>query len=1195
MEATLTCLGPYDLCRVLGRGGMGVVYVGRHRIHGGAAAVKTAPGADPVRLSQIRREIHALARLRHPGVIRILDHGVTDGRPWYAMDLLHGATVRDVFRGYWRESASGRHPIGDTGSGDRTTSSTLPTLLPDSTSRSPTVPPPTVPPTGPVRRVAPGRLAPAAGGRLIETLTLVRRLCDALAYVHGEGVVHRDIKPGNIFVRDSGRPVLVDFGLTSNAGGTAGREVIEAPDRVAGSAAYMAPEQLRGEPLDARCDLYALGCVLYELVTGDPPVVASRRGLGGSTHNAGPPPPSALVEGVMDGLDDLLARLLAPDRDQRIGYAEDVARELERLGAGPSAWGAALPPTRRYLYRPTFIGRHDILSRLTQCLPVPGQGQGRLVLVGAESGAGKTRLALALSNRARQTGTQVASGDCIEVTGGAAGEGGLRGTPLDPLRALMESIQDLCLAGGAAMTQRLLGERLAILSPYFPALAQVPGGDAYPPPPPLPPEAARHRLFNALEQTLAAVAGLAPLLLVLDDLQWADELTLGLLAHLAVADLADRPLLILGTYRSDEVSARLAAVIAEPRCLTLRLEQMTRAEVGLMAEAMLAWHNPPARLIDFLFDRSAGNPFFVAEYLRAAVTERVLTRDGRGFWQIETNADVTAAALVALPLPESLARMVDLRLGRIPLSCRQVLDAAAIMGRVVDLEVLGDLMSLDEREVFDALDELVRCQVLEPGRDGGFRFTHDKLREIPAERLGPDARCAWHRRIAQALEDRYRGQSAIESRHTSLGLHWSRGQVPERAAPELMIAGDRARQFNAVYDAIDLYQATLEQIRLVEAKAPPNLDLYHAQAMRVGEQLGDALALTGQRGAAREAFATADGRTPAGAGVVRARLKRKAGKTWEIEHRHTEALADYTEADRFLERVSPDARDIEWHRERSHVGLNRIWAYYWQGDVDGMNRELTRVQPLVLEHGLPLHRYLFHTAAVLRDCRRDRYRISEQTVASARLALAAARESALATEVSYALFALGFCLLFDNQLDEAQDLQSQARDSSRLIGDANGEARALAYLTLCRRRLGQVEPVREGARELERMTKSLEMNDYLGLAQALLAWVDYRQGHDTGARTRAEQALSTWESLSFQYPLQWTAVLILLRLGLPARPLDQLVRLARFLCQPEQAQLPAPIDAPLGDAVAYADTGAWERVPQALADALAAAEGLGLL
>ena len=205
----------YVLKERLGRGGLGSVH--RAARPGGAdVALKTVERASPSAVASLRNEIRVLRRLRHPGLVEIVDDGVEGGVPWLAMSLVEGRRLDAVLQD---RLEAGRPPI------DRA------------------------------------------------LLGMLRRLAETLAYLHGRGVVHRDLSPRNIIVRDE-HPVLIDFGFASIIH-EGNRRTLDEFTAGLGTVPYLAPEQIRGEEVDARADLYALGCVLYEVATGRSPFVGS--------------------------------------------------------------------------------------------------------------------------------------------------------------------------------------------------------------------------------------------------------------------------------------------------------------------------------------------------------------------------------------------------------------------------------------------------------------------------------------------------------------------------------------------------------------------------------------------------------------------------------------------------------------------------------------------------------------------------------------------------------------------------------------------------------------------------------------------------------------------------------------------------------------------------------------------------------
>ena len=811
-------IGPYRILGALGKGGMGVVYRGQHVETGALAAIKTVRAASASRLASIRREIHALARLDHPGIVAVLDHGVEAGMPWYAMELLEGASLAALRR----ERARWRHETAGEG---RVTLDVAVTHTP--------------------AEAAPDVDGPLAGAPdLAETLALVRRLCAPLAYLHGEGIVHRDLKPDNVVVRPSGLPVLVDFGLASPFAGRDGREVLGAFDDPGGTLVYMAPEQFRGDDVDARADLYALGCILYELLAGRPPFVRRSAVDYMWAHlEATPAPPSSLVPGLPPALDELAMRLLAKRPAERIGHADDVALALARLGA--AGWpDEGLPEPRPYLYRPGFAGREEVLARLAPHL-TPPDGGGRAVLIGGVSGAGKTRLAVEVGRRAGSAGTPVLVGECPprqphapSVSGARAkllGFNPLGGTPLGALRGPLARLADLCRERGEEAAHRLFGPRGRLLALCEPALAELPGQERYPEPVELPPDAARLRLFEALAATLAAAADANALVLVLDDLQWADELTLGFLDYLVGGRrIAASRMLLVGLYRTDEEPEAIRSLI-DRRCADeLVLGRLAEEDVGAVVRDMLGLEAAPAVLGGFLARQSEGNPFFVVEYLRAAVNAGLLWRGPDGAWEVGERGGgaATEADYERLGLPGSLAALVERRLGALAPDAAALASAAAVLGREADLGMLVRMTGRPEPAVFDACRTLLRRQIVEATSAGAIRFTHDKLREVAYARLSPPERTRLHRAAAATIEAAGLGDHPDWT--VALANHWELAGEAARARAYYLAGARHARLQYAHGDAERLYRAYLA---LVDETSP--------ESVRARVELSDVLSTEG--------------------------------------------------------------------------------------------------------------------------------------------------------------------------------------------------------------------------------------------------------------------------------------------------------------------------------------------------------------
>jgi serine/threonine protein kinase/predicted ATPase len=1122
IQARQETIGPYRVLGVLGRGGMGVVYRCERLDTGAPAAVKTVSVPEASMLASIRREIHALARIRHPGVVRVLDEGLEAGVPWYAMELLQGVSLRRAcaeLAGF-PDTAASTGPLPPTRTlldADTPEPWWTQSLAPGTRRISPpagVVGPAATP--GPAARLRP----PAAGGALPQILSLVRRLCTPLAFLHGEGIVHRDLKPENILItgrrqkargrrqKARGRrqwaegrrqaqetapppascllppafPVLVDFGLVARFGS---REALEAAGGAAGTLEYMAPEQILGDLVDARADLYALGCILYELLTGRRPFQGRTGAEVIRAHlRTGPPPPSELVEGVPPQLDALVLALLAKRPQDRLGHATDLAAALVELGAEAEPVDPG-PRPKAYLYRPGFFGRDAALGELCRRLEALASGAGAVVLVGGESGVGKTRLILEMAREAERREMPVLTGQCQPLSSEESGA-----EPLGPLRRALQSVADRCREHGPAETLRLLGRNGRLLALYEPALGSVPGLETQPEPPELPPDAARQRLDAALAETFGALAEGRGLVLVLDDLQWADELTLGFLESLlrfVSGGVHGRArLLAVGAYRSEEVGQRPASplrrLLDAPAAVRLELPRLEQTAVGDMVRDMLALAAAPEAFARFLARHSEGNPFFVAEYLRVAVAEGLLYRDAAGMWQVaeEGEEEATEAVYAALPLPGSVRELVGRRLAGLSEPARGLLEAACVLGREADTELalrLAEQAGLPGAAVhLEALDELIRRQVLEETGAGRLRFVHDKIREAAYERLGPRLRTGLHRAAALSIEARFR--DAREEHLAELGSHWEHAGCPARARRFYLQGARRAWPRYAHKEAERLYRAFLSLVEVPDvesvsarnelarqvltscgryAEAEAEFQRASQEAHGLGDPDSEGVAFLGlaivQRFQSRAAEAQASFESCLG-------LFRKLGR----RDREAEALSNlaifyhnqgrFEEAQGLFEEAAATFRTLGNRSSEASNLSNLAELHFQQGRVE--TARSLREEALALSRQLGDRRMEGITLGNLAnfDVHQGRF---EAAASRYEEALAIHRRIGNRISEGVVLGNLANVRFSQGRIEEATALYEQALAIQRGLGDRRGEANTLNNLALLASEQGRIE------------------------------------------------------------------------------------------------------------------------------------------
>jgi tetratricopeptide (TPR) repeat protein len=404
----------------------------------------------------------------------------------------------------------------------------------------------------------------------------------------------------------------------------------------------------------------------------------------------------------------------------------------------------------------------------------------------------------------------VVAGECQPIGGGG----------LHPLVPLLGTMVDRAVEGGPLETARLFGRRAGVLAAIDPAVSRVPGYADIPPPQDLPADAARARLLADFRETVAAFAEERPILLVLDDLQWADALTLEFFQTTPPEFFEQNALLVIGTYRSDEQSEVLRDILAGPGMTQIQLARLDTSAVGSMVGDMLALSDPPRGFVDFVATHSEGNPFFVAEYLRTAVAERLLKRT-TGRWVFGDGA-IEEATYANLSVPASLRELVGRRLAGLPDAAQRVAQIAAVLGRESDAALLLAASGMPETDAMDAIRVLAARQVLDRAEGGRYRFLHDKLRETAYAAIPSNRRAELHRRAAESLESVYSGTDEFFRLHGSLAFHYENAGDRPRAIDYREKAAEHAARAFADREVVDHLTSALrlddEQGRRIDAK-----------------------------------------------------------------------------------------------------------------------------------------------------------------------------------------------------------------------------------------------------------------------------------------------------------------------------------------------------------------------------------------
>jgi len=751
--------GRYRVIRELGTGGMGTVYLAEHVHLGRPTALKVVRSElsrDALAEERFQREAMLAAKIDRPSVARVYDFDRTpSGQFLLAMEYVEGETVAT------RLDREGPFPL------------------------------------------------PLAIHILLE-------VADGLDRAHQLGIIHRDLKPENVILAAQGVVKLLDFGVARDLGNSSGST---SAGLVVGTPTYMSPEQLMGEPVGPPSDIYSLGVVFYEMVSGRLPHTGETFVEIRAARLMHPPPPlDALRPTCPPALAKVVARALDPEPTTRWPTATAFARAAAEAAADPmGALPTPIPPPARHdsgqidrweahFEAMRFAGRDREMRIVREAWAAARAGRTMVLWVEGDEGAGKS----AFFELARRE---------------AAGDGGVeligRGYAGDVDRPYGSWIPML----RNALTLRAAAEQ------EWPAVVALTDADVRTPIP------ERGQLFDAVSMLLRSAAERGPLLVGVEDLHSCDAGSAGLFEFLT-HDLDSVPVLLAvttdpargeGGARSRELRERLRR---SSHVSSLRLRPLGyEAVAGWLSRAL--GEDAPEPLVRFVYGHTEGNAFFIEQVLRTLVEHGNLDR--------LTDEDVRIA-LATMPPPEAVADVVTRRLRDMSPAAREVLQIAAVVGREFDVDLVLELSRREEDQVLDALDQAVAAGVLAlvqgPGSER-YRFTHGKIAEVHAQSMNPRRRRRLHAATGEALSAR------PESPPGAIAWHWYHAGEPARSCE---FACRAAKHALAVHDADD----ALTYGALAAEVASSDVEKRQAHELR-----GDALRRLNRHSEAAAAYAHA--------------------------------------------------------------------------------------------------------------------------------------------------------------------------------------------------------------------------------------------------------------------------------------------------------------------------------------------------
>ncbi len=775
-----TRLGPYEILSPIGAGGMGEVYRAKDTKLGREVAIKVLPevfSQNRERLARFEREAQVLASLNHPNIAAIYGLEQFEGIRFLVLELVDGETLAQRLR-------KGAMPQQ-------------------------------------------------------EALAAACQIAEALEAAHENGIVHRDLKPGNVMFSGKDRVKVLDFGLAKPLAQTDLADSVATTGEVAGlsttgallgTPAYMSPEQIRGTPVDTSSDIFSFGIVLHEMLTGQHPFQRNSRAETMAAILRDPPMSHSEKDGDQSSY-AILDRLLEKEPADRYGTIEEVCLEVRRLRDETSGWTrvneTTVPAdTQLRVRRTPFVGRTAERAELERLIDSTVRGRGGMILIGGEPGVGKTRLVEEVLDMSQRRRCLSLTGRCYEM----------EGTP--PFMPFVETVELCARVVPPTVLREALGDAAPEVARLVPDLRRL-----FPDilaPIELPPEQQRHYLFKNFSEFLERACRVRSLVVLLDDLQWADDATLQLLQHLA-PQLADMPILVLGTYRDVELDvqrpfAKVLETLTRKRLAKrLNLQRLPQEGVKEMLVG-LGGPSPPVTLVEGVYRETEGNPFFVEEVFHHLKEEEALF-GADGQWRSDLE-------LEQLNVPEGVRLVIGRRLERVTQESQKLLTLGAIVGRSFSLRLLEAIGDVTGEALLRALEEAEGSFLIVPvsEREPRWEFSHALIRQTLVESLSLPRRQRLHLKVAEAIE-RDAGDAA--DKHASDLAHhlYQAGAAADlkKTIRFMTVAGERGLETGAIEESLRHFDRALSLLEENDVASRAGLLFSQGRALLMLDRTEEAL------------------------------------------------------------------------------------------------------------------------------------------------------------------------------------------------------------------------------------------------------------------------------------------------------------------------------------------------------------------
>jgi tetratricopeptide (TPR) repeat protein/tRNA A-37 threonylcarbamoyl transferase component Bud32 len=938
----------------------------------------------------------------------------------------------------------------------------------------------------------------------VEVLDNALEILAALREAHSKGIIHRDIKSQNVRRTPDGRIKVLDFGLAKIVGGS----TITREGSIIGTVAYMSPQQVVGEDLDGRSDLYSLGIVMYELLTGRLPFSGDQEvAVAHAILHEDPITIRELAPEVPAELEHIVFKAMMKSISSRYQSAEEMVEDLTRFREHDRRRRAGIHEevdlianqdvydVRRERFLAPLVGRGPMLERIRGCLREARSGEGVAVCVAGEAGVGKTRLLEEIQHTCRREGARVIVSPC--------GFGGSTSSYFPFAEAFRHYFALRGVTSAAALQTFLfdrtprLGGSLPVLSRFlrFTFAANGPTSE--------------EELWEVLDQLVAFIADERPLVLVIEDLQWADEASLRLF-HFLARRVPRRRLLLIGTYRPEEIVTEpgerphplpgmLQLLSREERFERIELPRLRRDDVREILDRLYPVHTWGDDFPSLLYRETEGNPFFLVEILKLLTSERVLEgQESR--WVLHTTVD-------KISIPEKVFDVVMRRLGRLGPREREILELGAVEGDVFHSGTILRGLRIERMALLKALQFLEQVHHLIHAAGPHYHFDHSKIREILYASIPPELRIEYHTVVGQFLKESF---GETEEYAGIIAHNLLAAGLRDEAIPYLSRAAAAAARLFAHGDAIHYLKQAERVLHEVNPQRPPADQIRLLAEIR--ERRGDQEYASGHYNEALVSYEMALQLDQAAGGPRReAELTRAVGRLQYLLGRSVESQQSYDRAIAQYEAVETKARGQADSKALADTCRELGKLYFFRGELVRSKRYFDEAIQICDQIGETRLK-----ASALNNLAGVYYQRGEleEALACHRVALTIRQEIRDPQELAQTHKNIGVTHRQLGELGDAEPHLEEALGLFRKTGDRRGEAVTLRHLGNVHYSRGDHGGAQRHWEASLSLCRELGNNEDLCRCLNNLGLLHFERGHYASAHRHYQDALEISASIA---------------------------------------------------------------------------------